>query len=156
LWFYLKRLIFSYDNDRCCPKPFVTFSDPVQNTLGQSVADCFLTTNQEISMSISRNALNALIAGAFAATMASATHQAFAAGTPAQEKCYGIAKAGKNDCASMAKTHTCAGQAKMDGAGGDFLVLPEGLCTKIVGGSMKMTDAAGMMQKGMDKSMDDK
>ena len=37
----------------------------------------------------------------------------------AKEKCYGIAKAGQNDCANLSGTHSCAGQtadeAKMSG-----------------------------------------
>ncbi len=49
------------------------------------------------------------------------------------EKCYGIAKAGKNDCASG--TEACAGQAKMDGAKDAWLGVPKGTCDKIVGGS---------------------
>ncbi|VVC75654.1 hypothetical protein AQUSIP_09440 [Aquicella siphonis] len=49
------------------------------------------------------------------------------------EKCYGIAKAGKNDCAS--KTEACAGQAKADGAKDAWLGVPKGTCNKIVGGS---------------------
>ena len=31
------------------------------------------------------------------------------------EKCYGVAKAGKNDCASSNGTHSCAARAKKDG-----------------------------------------
>ena len=29
-------------------------------------------------------------------------------------KCYGVAKAGQNDCASHNGSHSCAGQAKVD------------------------------------------
>lgn len=49
------------------------------------------------------------------------------------EKCYGIAKAGKNDCASG--TEACAGQAKNDNDKSAWLGLPKGTCGKIVGGS---------------------
>lgn len=49
------------------------------------------------------------------------------------EKCYGIAKAGKNDCASGAGA--CAGQSKVDAAKDAWLGVPEGTCEKIVGGS---------------------
>ena len=34
----------------------------------------------------------------------------------AKEKCYGIAKAGQNDCANLSGTHSCAGEAKTDNA----------------------------------------
>jgi uncharacterized membrane protein len=92
-------------------------------------------------MSLSKSALNTLIAGAIAMTLAGTSHQASAAGNSSQEKCYGIAKAGHNDCS--AKSHSCAGQAKTDGASGDFVALPKGVCDKIVGGSK--SEHGGMM-----------
>ena len=49
------------------------------------------------------------------------------------EKCYGIAKAGKNDCGTG--KHGCAGQAKADG-GDEWVYVPKGTCEKIVGGSI--------------------
>jgi uncharacterized membrane protein len=49
------------------------------------------------------------------------------------EKCYGIAKAGKNDCA--AGVHSCAGQATSDSDKASFVYLPAGACAKIVGAS---------------------
>jgi uncharacterized membrane protein len=56
--------------------------------------------------------------------------------SPAQaqgtEKCYGVAKAGKNDCKSA--SHSCAGHATKDGDG--FVAVPAGTCEKIVGGSV--------------------
>lgn len=48
------------------------------------------------------------------------------------EKCYGVSKAGKNDCSST----SCAGSAKVDKQGDTFLLLPKGTCEKIVGGSL--------------------
>ncbi len=51
------------------------------------------------------------------------------------EKCYGVVKAGKNDCA--AKGHSCMGQAKTDGASGEWIFLPKGTCERIAGGSLK-------------------
>lgn len=51
------------------------------------------------------------------------------------EKCYGVVKAGSNDC-STAKT-SCAGSATKDGQKDAFLFLPKGKCTKLVGGSLK-------------------
>ena len=50
------------------------------------------------------------------------------------EHCYGIAKAGKNDCASAA--HSCAGQSTKDMGKGEFVAVPAGVCAKIAGGSM--------------------
>jgi uncharacterized membrane protein len=49
------------------------------------------------------------------------------------EKCYGIAKAGQNDCASGSEA--CAGQSKTDGQKDAWLGVPSGTCAKIVGGS---------------------
>ena len=56
------------------------------------------------------------------------------------EKCYGIAKAAKNDCASG--TETCAGQSKTDGAKEAWLGVPKGTCDKIVGGSTSAGSAS--------------
>jgi uncharacterized membrane protein len=53
------------------------------------------------------------------------------------EKCYGIAKAGKNDCASGDGKITCAGQAKEDHEENAFLVVPAGMCDRIAGGVKK-------------------
>jgi len=50
------------------------------------------------------------------------------------EECYGIAKAGKNDCAGKSSTHSCAGTAKKDGEKDSFVLVPKGTCAKIVGG----------------------
>ena len=55
-----------------------------------------------------------------------------------QEKCYGIVKAGKNDC--QTKTASCAGSATKDNQKDAFLFLPTGDCEKITGGSLTYTD----------------
>jgi uncharacterized membrane protein len=52
-----------------------------------------------------------------------------------KEKCYGIAAAGQNDCAT--KTSSCAGTSKVDDQGDAFIAVPKGLCGKITGGSLK-------------------
>jgi uncharacterized membrane protein len=59
---------------------------------------------------------------------------AFAADDAKLEKCYGVAKAGKNDCAGGA--HACAGQSSKDGSTKEFVELPKGTCQRIVGGSL--------------------
>ena len=51
------------------------------------------------------------------------------------EKCFGIAKAGKNDC--KAGSHACAGHSTADADPQSFINVPMGTCEKIVGGSMK-------------------
>jgi uncharacterized membrane protein len=50
------------------------------------------------------------------------------------EKCYGVAKAGKNDCQTA--TSACAGSSKQDANPTAFIFLPQGSCEKIVGGSL--------------------
>ncbi len=79
-----------------------------------------------------RSAIASVLAmGVLAAT----TGQVLAADKPAMDKCFGIAKAGKNDCASKGAGHACAGQSSKDGDKASFLVVPKGTCEKIVGGS---------------------
>lgn len=58
----------------------------------------------------------------------------FAADKPGMEKCYGVVKAGKNDCA--ANGHACAGQAKADRNAGEWLSVPKGTCERLSGGSL--------------------
>jgi uncharacterized membrane protein len=47
--------------------------------------------------------------------------------------CYGVAKAGQNDCASKTGVHDCAGMAKVDHDKGDFKTMPKGTCEKLGG-----------------------
>jgi len=49
------------------------------------------------------------------------------------EKCYGVAKAGKNDC--QTNTSACAGTSKKDNQPDAWIYVPRGTCAKIVGGS---------------------
>ena len=51
------------------------------------------------------------------------------------EKCYGIAKAGMNDCKSG--MHGCKGKAEKDHDKASFIVVPHGTCDNIAGGSTK-------------------
>jgi uncharacterized membrane protein len=46
------------------------------------------------------------------------------------EKCYGVAKAGKNDCKAGAGT-TCAGTSKADYQKNSWKLVPAGTCAKI-------------------------
>ena len=79
------------------------------------------------------NKRQALIAAALASVCAA---QASAAGqmdtqSGNEEKCYGIAKAGQNDCGTA--THGCAGQATVDKAPDDWKNVPKGTCEKAGG-----------------------
>ena len=50
------------------------------------------------------------------------------------EKCYGIAKAGKNDCAATGN-NSCGGTSKLNSDPKAWIYVPEGYCERIVGGS---------------------
>lgn len=73
------------------------------------------------------------IASFFALTTAMLSTNADAATAPKMEKCYGIVKAGMNDCQTA--TASCAGSATKDSQKDAFIFLPEGTCQKIVGSS---------------------
>jgi len=51
------------------------------------------------------------------------------------EKCYGVAKAGKNDCKTM--SNACAGHSVTDAQADAFIALPKGTCERISGGSLQ-------------------
>jgi uncharacterized membrane protein len=79
-----------------------------------------------------------LAASTLLGTVALAASQAAAA--PAgpmptgYEKCYGVAAAGKNDCA--AGMHSCAGQATKNFDKTSFVEIPKGVCSKLAGGNL--------------------
>jgi uncharacterized membrane protein len=50
------------------------------------------------------------------------------------EKCFGIAKAGKNDCQTA--NSSCAGTSKKDAQSDAWLSVPKGVCEKIAGGKL--------------------
>ena len=67
---------------------------------------------------------------AAAATLLTLTLAAAPAVAQEKEKCFGIAKAGQNDCANAAGTHSCSGQSKVDYDGGEWkAVADEAACT---------------------------
>lgn len=82
--------------------------------------------------------VQAALAGAVAAGVAGLAWSQ-AAGGPAPspkfaaEKCYGIAKAGKNDC--QTNNSACAGTSTKDRQPDAWIYVPRGSCDKIVGGS---------------------
>lgn len=53
------------------------------------------------------------------------------------EKCYGVVKAGKNDCADSKGMHSCAGSAKVSGEKSEWILLPSGTCDRLVNGNLK-------------------
>ena len=49
------------------------------------------------------------------------------------EKCYGISKAGKNDCQTA--NSSCAGTSRRDGQKDAWIYVPAGACERLVNGS---------------------
>ncbi len=66
-------------------------------------------------------------------TMSTLVATTSAVAAQSTEKCYGIVKAGMNDCATS--TASCAGSAVKDNQPDAFIFVPKGMCNKIVGGS---------------------
>ncbi len=66
--------------------------------------------------------------------------------TKDKEKCYGIAKAGQNDCSNLAGTHSCAGQATVDNDPGEWKYVPRGSCKRLKG--LTAEEARKRLKKG--------
>jgi len=65
----------------------------------------------------------------------------------AKEKCYGIAKAGQNDCGNLSGTHSCAGQSKVDNAPDEWKYVAKGSCKDLKGMTADEAKAAMTMKK---------
>ncbi len=86
-------------------------------------------------MSTTRSMINAAASTLLAAGLLATSVSAVAADAPAKEKCFGVSKAGQNDCGSKASKHSCAGQSKTDNDPNDFKLVAKGTCEKM-GGKM--------------------
>lgn len=71
--------------------------------------------------------ISATIAAAVAGGVATSAH---AGDKPKMEKCYGVAKAGQNDCAAGPGT-SCAGTSTVDYQGNAWKLVKAGTCLKI-------------------------
>jgi len=71
------------------------------------------------------------IATAFASVVAPVV---LSAQKPVPPPSYGIAKAGRNDCASTGN-NACGGTSKLNSDPKAWIYVPEGYCERIVGGS---------------------
>ena len=87
-------------------------------------------------MSIGKLLAAGMIAGAITAAAGASAMEPAAD----KEKCYGVVKAGKNDCAAADKSHACMGGAKTDASPQEWVTLPRGLCEKLAGGSLTPGD----------------
>jgi uncharacterized membrane protein len=74
-----------------------------------------------------------ILATALAGLVASGISSTSFAADPNKEKCYGIAKAGQNDCANLSGTHSCAGQSKTNNDVGEWKLVAKGTCKSLNG-----------------------
>jgi uncharacterized membrane protein len=90
---------------------------------------------KETNMTHTKTIVNSALAALAALAATAAAVQAGPADKPGFdfEKCYGISKAGLNDC--QTSTHSCAGTASADNQGDAWIYVPAGTCTKLTGGS---------------------
>jgi uncharacterized membrane protein len=63
----------------------------------------------------------------------------------AKEKCFGIAKAGENDCANLSGSHSCAGQSKVDMSVDEWKFVAKGSCKGMSG--LSADEAKAKMKK---------
>ncbi len=61
------------------------------------------------------------------------------------ERCYGVSKAGKNDCATA--TSACAGTSEKDNQRDAWVYTPKGTCAKLSGGTLTATAAPAPVKK---------
>ena len=74
-------------------------------------------------------ALAVALGAALSSALALSAPAATATDAPTQEKCFGVALKGKNDCAAGAGT-TCAGSSRVDYQGNAWKYVPAGTCTQ--------------------------
>jgi uncharacterized membrane protein len=77
------------------------------------------------------NSKRKLLQSAVAGLITLGLSHAAAQDSQEKEKCYGIAKAGQNDCGTA--SHTCAGKAKKDNAPDEWKYVAKGTCEKMGG-----------------------
>ncbi len=86
------------------------------------------------------------VASAFAAALGVAASGGYAAAED-QEKCFGVAKAGENDCAA-GKGTTCAGTSTIDYQGNAWKLVPKGSCT-----TMELPDGRTGSLEALDRDL---
>ena len=83
-----------------------------------------------------------IVSSALASALAMGLVGQVAAQDKGKEKCYGIAKAGQNDCANLAGTRSCAGQSKVDNAADEWKYVAKGTCKSLKGMTAEEAKAA--------------
>lgn len=74
-----------------------------------------------------------IVSSALASALALGLVGQAAAQEKGKEKCYGVAKAGQNDCSNLSGTHTCAGQSKTDMGADEWRYVAAGTCKEMKG-----------------------
>jgi uncharacterized membrane protein len=92
--------------------------------------------------------VSSALASALALGLLGAAGQAAAQDGKGKEKCYGIAKAGQNDCANLSGSHSCAGQNKVDNDPGEWKYVAKGTCQDMKGLSAEEAKAKSKAKKG--------
>ncbi len=80
----------------------------------------------------------ALISTATLAAILSTAPALTHAKSMSKEKCFGVALAGKNDCANLTGTHSCAGAAKQDKDVAEWKYMTKDECSQLGGLSKKL------------------
>jgi uncharacterized membrane protein len=90
-----------------------------------------------------------IVSSALASVLALGLVGQAAAQDAGKEKCFGIAKAGQNDCANLSGSHSCAGQSKNDMHPAEWKYVAKGTCKDMKGMTEKEAKAkTDMMKKG--------
>ena len=79
-----------------------------------------------------KKALHAAMAGLITVGLSGAS-VAHGQAPKGMEECYGVAKAGQNDCASANGSHACAGMSKVDNDPKEYKFVKAGTCVKMGG-----------------------
>jgi len=74
-----------------------------------------------------------IVSSALASALALGLVGQAAAQDKPKEKCFGVAKAGQNDCANASGSHSCAGQSKVDKGADEWKYVPKGTCKELGG-----------------------
>jgi len=85
------------------------------------------TFSRGVYMNKTHPLLTAAIAGLLTASLSAP------ASADGRAKCYGISKAGENDCASASGVHACKGKSKVDNDKSDFVYESNEMCALAFG-----------------------
>ncbi len=84
----------------------------------------------------------AMVAAAAASLLSLSFVAAPAHAADEKEKCFGVSKAGQNDCASVSGAHSCAGQSKVDNDKMEWKYVAKGTCKTMKGLTQEEAKAA--------------